>query len=107
MPAEPGYTKARIAPRLGRLQTARGAVPTPFGPLSVEVSRDSVTIDSPIRSRSTCPASRRASYPPAALPTRWSAFSSTSRTCSANVHWCPSGSRTWYSHRPTAVSRAP
>lgn len=28
-PAEPGYTTARIAPRLGRLEWAEGKVPTP------------------------------------------------------------------------------
>jgi hypothetical protein len=47
-PAEPGYTKARIAPRLGRLRWAKGSVPTPHGLLAVEVSADTVTIDSPI-----------------------------------------------------------
>ena len=47
-PAEPGYTKARVAPRLGRLKRARGTVPTPHGLLSVEVSDNSVTMDSPI-----------------------------------------------------------
>jgi hypothetical protein len=47
-PAEPGYTKARVAPRLGRLRTARGTVPTPHGLLTVDVSDTAVTIDSPI-----------------------------------------------------------
>jgi hypothetical protein len=47
-PAEPGYTKARIAPRLGRLASARGSVPTPHGLISVEVSAKSLTIDSPV-----------------------------------------------------------
>jgi hypothetical protein len=47
-PAEPGYTKARIAPRLGRLKSAKGSVPTPHGLISVEANADSVTVDSPV-----------------------------------------------------------
>jgi hypothetical protein len=47
-PAEPGYTTARIAPRLGRLGWARGSVPTPHGLLAVEVNADGVKIDSPV-----------------------------------------------------------
>ncbi|HEU5012079.1 MAG TPA: family 78 glycoside hydrolase catalytic domain [Roseiflexaceae bacterium] len=47
-PAEPGYTKARIAPRLGRIKWAKGSVPTPHGLLTVEVSAGAVTIDSPV-----------------------------------------------------------
>jgi hypothetical protein len=47
-PAEPGYGKARIAPRLGRLSRARGTAPTPHGPISVEVTEDTVTVDSPV-----------------------------------------------------------
>jgi hypothetical protein len=47
-PAEPGYTKARIAPRLGRLKSATGSVPTSHGLISVEANADSVTVDSPV-----------------------------------------------------------
>jgi hypothetical protein len=47
-PAEPGYAKARIAPRLGRLAWARGSVPTPHGLLTLEVTATAVTIDSPV-----------------------------------------------------------
>jgi alpha-L-rhamnosidase len=47
-PAEPGYTTARIAPRLGRLSWARGTVPTPRGLIAVEATADSVTIESPV-----------------------------------------------------------
>ncbi len=47
-PAEPGYTTARIAPRLGRLSWARGIVPTPHGLVAVEVTADTVTVDSPV-----------------------------------------------------------
>lgn len=48
MPAEAGYAKARIAPRLGRLTWAKGNVPTPHGMISVEASADRVVIDSPV-----------------------------------------------------------
>jgi len=47
-PAEPGYTKARIAPRLGALVWAKGVVPTPHGLIAVSVDADTVTVDSPI-----------------------------------------------------------
>ncbi len=47
-PAEPGYTKARIAPRLGNLKWATGKVPTPHGLISVEAAPGSVTVDSPV-----------------------------------------------------------
>jgi alpha-L-rhamnosidase len=47
-PAEPGYTTACIAPRLGRLRWARGSVPTPHSLITVEVTADSVTVDSPV-----------------------------------------------------------
>jgi hypothetical protein len=48
-PAEPGYTVARIAPRLGTLAWAEGTVPTPHGTISVRATADTVTIDSPVR----------------------------------------------------------
>lgn len=47
-PAEPGYTVARVAPRLGRLAWARGTAPTPYGPITVEATHTSVTVDSPV-----------------------------------------------------------
>ncbi|MEW6269012.1 MAG: family 78 glycoside hydrolase catalytic domain, partial [Thermodesulfobacteriota bacterium] len=47
-PAEPGFTAARVAPRLGDLAWARGSVPTPFGLLHVDARRDRVDIDSPV-----------------------------------------------------------
>jgi alpha-L-rhamnosidase len=47
-PDEPGYARARIAPRLGRLAWARGTVPTPHGLISVETSADSTIVDSPV-----------------------------------------------------------
>lgn len=47
-PGEPGYTTVRIAPRLGGLEWARGVVPTPHGPVTVEVRGKEVAIDSPV-----------------------------------------------------------
>ncbi|MFI6818597.1 alpha-L-rhamnosidase C-terminal domain-containing protein [Nonomuraea sp. NPDC050328] len=47
-PAEPGYTKVRVAPRLGPLTWARGAVPTPHGLVTVEVRDGDLTVDSPV-----------------------------------------------------------
>ncbi|MCA9964033.1 MAG: alpha-L-rhamnosidase N-terminal domain-containing protein [Anaerolineales bacterium] len=48
MPAEPGYAKARIAPRLGNLEWAKGKIPTPHGVIEVAVTAVSLTINSPI-----------------------------------------------------------
>ncbi len=47
-PAEPGYTVARVAPRLGGLQWAKGRVPTPNGLIAVHATAELVTIDSPV-----------------------------------------------------------
>lgn len=47
-PAAPGYTAARIAPRLGSLSWAKGRVPTPHGLISVEVDQHGIQIDTPI-----------------------------------------------------------
>jgi len=47
-PAEPGYTTARIAPRLGELEWAKGSVPTPHGLIEVDVKGDRVLVNSPI-----------------------------------------------------------
>jgi hypothetical protein len=47
-PAEPGYTAARIAPRLGFLDWAKGKVPTPFGLIEVQVTGEEVVVDSPV-----------------------------------------------------------
>jgi hypothetical protein len=47
-PAEPGYTVARIAPRLGHLAWATGKVPTPHGLIEVHVTAKQVTVDSPV-----------------------------------------------------------
>jgi hypothetical protein len=47
-PAEPGFVRARIAPRLGPLAWARGAVPTPSGLLRVSVDAERIEVESPI-----------------------------------------------------------
>ena len=47
-PAEPGFTRARIAPRLGSLTEAAAAVPTPHGFLEVRISGGEAVIDSPV-----------------------------------------------------------
>jgi alpha-L-rhamnosidase len=47
-PAEPGFTVASIEPELGPLQWARGAAPTPFGLLSIDVRPDVVVVESPV-----------------------------------------------------------
>jgi len=48
MPAEPGYAVARVAPRLGGLEWARGTVPTPHGTIAVHVTRERIEIESPV-----------------------------------------------------------
>jgi hypothetical protein len=47
-PAEPGYSRVRIEPHLGRLSGAKGSIPSPHGLIAVEVTNESLTIDSPI-----------------------------------------------------------
>lgn len=47
-PAEPGFARARVAPRLGDLAWARGAVPTPHGLLRVSIDADQIEIESPV-----------------------------------------------------------
>ena len=47
-PAEPGYRRVRIAPRLGRLRKAAGAVLTPHGYIEVRVAGSEAEIDSPV-----------------------------------------------------------
>jgi hypothetical protein len=47
-PAEPGYRRVRVSPRLGRLSEAAGAVPTPHGYVEVRVADSQAEIDSPV-----------------------------------------------------------
>ena len=47
-PAEPGFTRARVAPRLGPVAEAAGAVPTPHGLIEVRVAGGQAEIDGPV-----------------------------------------------------------
>ncbi|HEU5149271.1 MAG TPA: hypothetical protein VFU19_02170 [Iamia sp.] len=47
-PAEPGFAVAAVEPALGDLAWARGAVPTPAGLLSVDVTPERVVVDAPV-----------------------------------------------------------
>jgi hypothetical protein len=47
-PAEPGFAAARVAPRLGPLAWARGAVPTPLGLLRASVDATRIEVESPV-----------------------------------------------------------
>ncbi|MFE7426861.1 alpha-L-rhamnosidase C-terminal domain-containing protein [Streptomyces sp. NPDC057545] len=47
-PAEPGYGRVRVAPRLGTLSGARGKVPTPHGPVRADATPDRVRVTSPV-----------------------------------------------------------
>ncbi|MCX4674131.1 hypothetical protein OG413_02165 [Streptomyces sp. NBC_01433] len=47
-PAEPGCLRVRVAPRLGGLSWARGAVPTPGGLVQVDATPERVRIESPV-----------------------------------------------------------
>jgi alpha-L-rhamnosidase len=47
-PAEPGFSKVRVAPRLGRLREAAGAVPTPHGFVEVLITGAEANIQSPV-----------------------------------------------------------
>ena len=47
-PAEPGFTRARVAPRLGTLDWANGAAPTPVGLLDVRARGERIEIDTPL-----------------------------------------------------------
>ena len=51
-PAEPGYASVRVAPRLGDLSWARGAVPTPGGLVVVDVRAEAdglrIRVESPV-----------------------------------------------------------
>jgi alpha-L-rhamnosidase len=47
-PDAPGYTRVRVAPAPGPLTQLEGAVPTPFGLVTVHVAHGAVSIDSPV-----------------------------------------------------------
>lgn len=62
-PAEPGFGRARIAPRLGPLAWARGAVPTPRGLLRVAIDTERIEVESPVPFDLDCDG-RTTSHPP-------------------------------------------
>jgi hypothetical protein len=45
-PTKPGYEEYEVCPRLGGLEWMKGNVPTPFGLIRIDVSKDSVTVKS-------------------------------------------------------------
>jgi len=47
-PTSPGYTTWQAKPHLSDLDWMRGAVPTPFGPIRIEVSKHKVTLTTPL-----------------------------------------------------------
>lgn len=47
-PAEPGFSRVRVAPRLGDLDRLSARVPTPHGPVTVRATATAVEIDSPV-----------------------------------------------------------
>jgi hypothetical protein len=47
-PIEPGFGRASIAPRLGGLEWARGAAPTPHGWISVDADAEWARVESPV-----------------------------------------------------------
>jgi hypothetical protein len=47
-PAEPGFTVARVSPRLGDLEWARGAAPTPHGLIRLRIDRSRIELESPV-----------------------------------------------------------
>jgi len=47
-PAQPGFTRANIAPALGDLAWAKGALPTPHGPIQVEAYPDRLILQTPV-----------------------------------------------------------
>ncbi|GAA3670829.1 hypothetical protein GCM10022224_038830 [Nonomuraea antimicrobica] len=69
-PAEPGYDRVRVAPRLGGLAWARGAVPSPHGLVSVAVEGDRVMVDSPVPVELSHPGGAVTHHPEGSTETR-------------------------------------
>ncbi|WP_340383173.1 hypothetical protein U5640_37360 [Streptomyces sp. SS7] len=61
-PAEPGFTRARIAPAYGLLERAEGAAPTPVGLLSVALDGTGIEVDSPLAYVLVMPDGREREY---------------------------------------------
>lgn len=70
-PAEPGYARVRIAPRLGDLAWARGAVPSPHGLISVDVSAGRLRVDSPVPVDLVRPDGEVTGHPEGRLDVAW------------------------------------
>src|SRR5690606_8986803 len=47
-PAEPGFRSVRIAPRLGTIRTLKESVPSPAGPITIDIVDERILIDSPL-----------------------------------------------------------
>jgi hypothetical protein len=63
-PTKPGYAEYEVRPLLGDLEWMRGAVPTPFGFIHVEMSRTCVTVTSDGGKGTLIVGDRRISIPP-------------------------------------------
>ena len=63
-PTKPGYAEYEVRPLLGDLEWMRGAVPTPFGLIHVEMSRTCVTVTSEGGKGTLIVGDRRISIPP-------------------------------------------
>ena len=63
-PTKPGYAEYEVRPLLGDLKWMRGAVPTPFGFIHVEMSRTCVTVTSEGGKGTLIVGDRRISIPP-------------------------------------------
>ena len=50
-PLEPGFRRVAIRPQIGWLVSARGTIPTAVGPITVEVTPERLTFESPVPAR--------------------------------------------------------
>lgn len=62
-PAEPGFATARIAPAYGAAARLAGSVPTPSGPITVDIDADRVSISTPIPATLVLPDGREHALP--------------------------------------------
>ena len=69
-PAQPGFAEAVIAPCLGDLAFARGAVPTPHGLIEVSVD-DQIEVNSPVPFTVVEVSGRREAYPAGRCKRSW------------------------------------
>lgn len=47
-PTKPGYQEWECRPHLADLEWMKGSVPTPFGPITISMTQNEITVDSPI-----------------------------------------------------------